>query len=213
MNEPRRGLFADFAAHLFPRAVREGNLRVTYTFCLGGLALTAFLLAFVSGVLLLFYYQPTPGRAYDSILFIEGQVFGGGYVRNVHRLTSDAFLVLLFLHTLRVLLTGAYRRPRELNWVIGFVLLLLSVFEAYTGYLLPMDQLALWATQTGMELVGIVPLGGWIRRLLLPDGPGQALSLLRFYGLHVLVVPMTTLALTSLHFYRIRKDRGALPYL
>lgn len=213
MSAPRRGLVADFAAHLFPRAVREGNLRVTYTFCLGGLALTAFLLSFLSGALLLFYYQPSPGGAYDSILFLEARVFGGRYVRAVHRLTSDAFLVLVFLHTLRVLLTGAYRRPRELNWLVGFALLLLAVFEAYTGYLLPMDQLALWATQTGMELVGVVPLGDWVRRLLLPDGPGQALSLLRFYGLHVLVVPVATLALCALHFYRIRKDRGVLPYL
>jgi quinol-cytochrome oxidoreductase complex cytochrome b subunit len=213
VSVPRRGLFADFAAHLFPRAVRQDDLRLSYTFCLGGLALTAFILSFVSGALLIFYYQPSPDGAYASILYVEGQVFGGRYVRSVHRLTSDAFLVLVFLHTLRVLLTGAFRRPRELNWVIGFVLLLLSVFEAYTGYLLPMDQLALWATQTGMELVGIVPLGDWARRLLLPDGPGQSLSLLRFYGLHVLVVPVTTVVLVALHFYRIRRDRGVLPYL
>ncbi len=155
-------MIREFIAHLFPRIVRAGDLRLRYTFCLGGLALTSCLLSTLSGVLLLFYYRPDPAEAYASILFLETHVVGGAYMRNLHRLTSDAFLVLVFLHTLRVLLTGAFRPPRQLNWVVGFCLLLVSIFEAYTGYLLPMDQLALWATQTGMELVASVPLGGWV---------------------------------------------------
>ena len=122
-------------------------------------------------------------------------------------------LVLLFLHTLRLILTGAYRKPRELNWLIGFTLLCLAIFAAYTGYLLPMDQLSLWATQTGMELVNSTFLGSTALGILVPDGVGQPISLLRFYILHILFVPASLLILSFLHFYRIRKDKGVLPYL
>ena len=203
----------DFLKHLFPRVVQEKNLRLSYTFCLGGLAFSAFLLMLASGMLLLVYYQPTPERAFNSILFLESAVWGGKYLRSLHRLISHVLLVLLFLHTLRVILTGAYHRPRQLNWVIGMLLLLLCVFEAYTGYLLPMDQLAYWATQTGMELLLTAPFGELLRSLLVPDGVGQPLSLLRFYALHIVVVPLAVMLLSMLHFYRVRKNKGVLPYL
>ncbi|CAH2030985.1 cytochrome b N-terminal domain-containing protein [Trichlorobacter ammonificans] len=206
-------MMTDFLKHLFPRVVLEKNLRLSYTFCLGGLAFTAFLLLLLSGLLLVVYYQPTPERAFASILFLEASVPGGAYLRSLHRMASHALLVLVFLHTLRVILTGAYQRPRQLNWVIGFALLCLSLFEAYTGYLLPMDQLAYWATQTGMELLATLPLGESLRRLLVPDGVGQNLSLLRFYALHIVILPLAVLLLCMLHFYRIRKQKGLLPYL
>lgn len=211
MSEQR--LVRDFLAHLFPRVVLERNLRLRYTFCLGGLALTAFLVLVVSGLLLLFYYRPTVEGAYASILFLESSVPGGQYLRSLHRLASHALLVLLFLHTLRVILTGAYRPPRQLNWLIGFALLGLAVFEGYTGYLLPLDQLALWATQTGMELLAALPGGGLLRAFLVPDGIGQPLSLLRFYALHIALIPMAISTLIAVHFYRIRKNKGVLPYL
>lgn len=203
----------DFLKHLFPRVVLKKNLRLTYTFCLGGLAFTTLLVLMISGLLLIFYYQPYAGKAYESILFLEASVPGGAYLRRLHRLSSHVFLVLIFLHTLRVVLTGAYRKPREFNWIIGFALLCMAVFTAYTGYLLPMDQLSLWKTQTGMELIGTVPGGEIIRALLLPDGLGNPLSLLRFYALHIIVLPVAILSLCALHFYRIRKDKGILPYL
>jgi quinol-cytochrome oxidoreductase complex cytochrome b subunit len=203
----------DFLKHLFPRVVLKKNLRLTYTFCLGGLAFTTLLVLMISGLLLIFYYQPYAGKAYESILFLEAAVPGGAYLRRLHRLSSHVFLVLIFLHTLRVVLTGAYRKPREFNWIIGFALLCLAVFTAYTGYLLPMDQLSLWKTQTGMELIGTVPGGDLIRALLLPDGLGNPLSLLRFYALHIVILPVAILSLCALHFYRIRKDKGLLPYL
>jgi quinol-cytochrome oxidoreductase complex cytochrome b subunit len=203
----------DFLRHLFPRVVRERNLRISYTFCLGGMAFSSLLLLAISGMLLVFYYQPTPASAYRSILFLEDAVWGGKYLRSLHRLTSHLFLTLVFLHTLRVVLTGAYGRPRQLNWVIGCGLLALGLFEAYTGYLLPMDQLALWATQTGMELVTTVPFGGAARRMLVPDEVGAPLSLLRFYALHVIMLPLTIFGLSLLHFYRIRRAKGVLPYL
>lgn len=206
-------MVSEFLEHLFPKVVLERNLRTTYTFCLGGLALTAFLLLTVSGTLLLFYYQASPDRAYRSILFLESEVAGGSYLRSVHRLVSHVFLSLVFLHVLRVVLTGACGKPRELNWLTGACLLFLSVFEAYSGYLLPMDQLAYWATQTGMELIATVPLGGIARGILVPDGVGQPISLLRFYALHVFVIPAAIFSIAFLHLYRVRKNKGILPYL
>lgn len=203
----------EFLMHLFPRVVPRKNLTVSYTFCLGGLAFTSFMLLAASGVLLLFYYQASPEKAFSSILFLESSIWGGRYLRSLHRLASHFFLVLILLHTLRVVLTGAYQKPREWNWVLGCGLLLLAVFEAYTGYLLPMDQLALWATQTGMELAATVPMGSFVRGILVPDGVGQPMSLLRFYVLHIMLVPLGVLLLSFLHFYRIRKNKGVLPYL
>jgi quinol-cytochrome oxidoreductase complex cytochrome b subunit len=210
MKQP---IVRDFLQHLFPRFVLEDNLRLRYTFCLGGLALTTFLVLTGSGLLLLFYYQPTTESAYDSILFLEANVYGGRYLRSLHRLSSHALLVLLFLHSLRVVLTGAYRPPRQLNWLIGAALLGLTMLVAYTGYLLPMDQLSLWATQTGMELLATLPGGKVFRSFLAPDGIGQPLSLLRFYALHVAVLPLFMAILIALHFFRIRRQKGILPYL
>lgn len=203
----------DFLKHLFPRVVLKKNLRLTYTFCLGGMALTVLLTLLLSGFLLLFHYQPHPEHAYESILALETQIYGGHYLRSLHRFASHAYLFLLFLHSLRVILTGAYRPPRQMNWWIGFTLLLLSLFTAYTGYLLPMDQLALWATQTGMNLVAELPFGQIIKGILVPDAVGESYSLLRFYVMHILVIPASIITLVALHFYRIRKDKGILPYL
>jgi len=206
-------LFKDFVKHLFPRVVLQQNLTITYTFCLGGLAFSTLLVLAASGLLLLFYYQPAPGQAFNSILFLEASVWGGRYLRSLHRLASHFLLVLLLLHTLRVILTGAYHPPRQLNWLIGATLFGVCLFAAYTGYLLPMDQLAFWAGQTGMELIKTAPFGAVLRELLVPDGVGEPLSLLRFYALHIALLPLALLLLSSLHFYRIRKNKGVLPYL
>ena len=206
-------MFRDFVRHLFPRVVLKRNLTFTYTFCLGGLAFTTLLALMLSGMLLLLYYEPAPERAYASVLALERDVWGGGYIRNLHRLSSHLFLSLIVLHTVRVLLTGAYQRPRQLNWIIGCGLMGLAVFSGYTGYLLPMDQLSYWATQTGMQLLAALPLGSALFGILVPDQVGGALSLLRFYVIHIVVLPFATLLLSGLHFYRVRKNRGVLPYL
>jgi len=206
-------MFMDFIRHLFPRVVLKRNLTFTYTFCLGGLAFSAFLLLCLSGMLLLCHYQPTPDKAFNSILTLERDVWGGLFLRSLHRLSSHSFIVLLFLHSMRVLLTGAYQKPRQLNWLIGSALLVLGLFSGYTGYLLPMDQLAYWATQTGMELLRTLPFGSMLHGILVPDRIAGDLSLLRFYVLHAFVLPFTIMALSSLHFYRIRKNKGVLPYL
>lgn len=203
----------ELVRHMFPRVVSSETLRITYTFCLGGLAFTCMLLLALTGLLLLFYYSPSPTSAHDSIQFLERSVWGGAYVRSLHRLASHSLLVLLALHTLRVILTGAFQAPKKLNWVVGCLLLFACLFEAYTGYLLPMDQLAYWATQTGMELLRILPFGNAIRTILVPDSVGGPLSLLRFYALHVAIVPMSLFAFSMLHFFIIRRQKGVLPYL
>lgn len=203
----------ELVKHLFPRLVRERDLTLAYTYCLGGLAFTAFLVLVVTGVLLLFYYTPSPERAHGSIRFLETSVWGGAYLRSLHRMASHALLLLIALHTLRVILTGAFLHPRRLNWLVGCSLLLLALFGAYTGYLLPMDQLAYWATTTGMELLRALPGGEALHALLVPDGVGGTLTLLRFYALHVVVVPSAILILSMLHFFAIRRQKGLLPYL
>jgi menaquinol-cytochrome c reductase cytochrome b subunit len=206
-------MLKELVKHLFPRLVREGDLRITYTFCLGGLAFTSLLVLTGTGLLLLFYYSPAPQTAHASIQFLETSVWGGAYLRSLHRLSSHALLVLVALHTLRVILTGAFLHPKRMNWLVGCSLLFLSVFAAYTGYLLPMDQLAYWATQTGMELVRALPLGDSLRALLVPDDVGGPLALLRFYALHIVIVPLAMLVLAMLHFFVIRRQRGLLPFL
>jgi len=148
-----------------------------------------------------------------AILFLESSVAGGSYIRALHRMLSHLLLSLVFLHVLRVVLTGAYGGVRERNWMTGAGLMLLALFGAYTGYLLPMDQLSFWATRTGMELLAVAPFGFAVRDLLVPDGVGMPVSLLRFYALHVAVIPGAMFALAMVHFFLIRRNKGVLPYL
>lgn len=205
-------MFKEFIKHLFPRVTLKKNLSFTYTLCLGGLSFTAFIILVISGVLLAIYYIPEPNQAYDSIIFIEENVTGGKYIRNLHRFASNAFLILMFLHILRVILTGAFL-SRKYNWVIGLFLLFLSIFTGYTGYLLPMDQLSYWATQTGAELIKILPFGDYIYNIIIPDTIGGRLSLIRFYALHIIILPFLISTLSFIHFFRVRRDKGVLPYL
>jgi len=214
-DEPRHSnsLFNEFVRHLFPRMIRSKDLKITYTFCLGGMSFTTFIILMITGMLLLFYYRPSVDNAFNSILFIETSVPGGLYVRSLHRLASHALLILIFLHMLRVILTGAFRKPRELNWITGCFLLCFALFEAYSGNFLPMDQAGLWATKTGMELLKIIPFGKIAAEILCPDGAGQPMSLLRFYILHAVLIPLAIIVCSFLHFYHIRQNKGVLPFL
>ena len=205
-------MFKEFIKHLFPKVTIKKNLKISYTLCLGGLSFTAFLILIVSGILLALYYTPEPNNAYNSIIFIEENVSGGKYIRNLHRFASNTFLVLIFLHILRVIYTGAFL-SRKYNWVIGLFLLFFSIFTGYTGYLLPMDQLAFWATQTGAELIKILPFGDYIYNMLIPDGIGGRLTLTMFYILHIIIMPISIIILSFIHFFRVRRDKGVLPYL
>lgn len=200
-----------FLKHIFPKYILKNNLNILYTFCFGGFALTTFLIMLFSGVLLALYYIPTIDNAYESIINLERHVFAGSYIRNLHYLSSICYFSMLFLHTLRVILTSAF--TRGYNFIVGIIILFISLFAGYTGYILPMDQKGYWAGITGIELINILPLGEEITKLIFPDNLMGNLSLIRIYLIHILIVPFSILFLISLHFYKIRKDKGVLPFL
>jgi len=195
--------------HLMPVKVSRHSLKATYSFGLGVIALFLFIELILTGTLLMFYYIPSVERAYPSMLDLMFNVPLGLLLRNMHRWGAHAMVLAVALHMLRVFYTGAYKPPREFNWVVGVVLLLLTLGTSFTGYLLPWDQLSFWAITVGTNIAGAAPwLGGEIRLFLL-GGPevGQA-ALLRFYVLHIMVLPLALIAVISLHLWRVRKDGG-----
>ncbi len=160
-------------------------------------------------MLLLFYYVPSTGQAYDRMLDLRGTVAFGTFLRNMHRWAAHGMVAIVFLHMCRVFLTGAYKKPREFNWVIGVVLLLLTLFASFTGYLLPWDQLAYWAITVGASIAAYAPvLGKDVQFLMLGDYSVGQEALLRFYVLHVVVLPLLITLFVAIHFWRIRKDGG-----
>lgn len=195
--------------HLHPVKVSRKSLRATYSFGLGVIALICFGLLSLTGLLLMFYYTPTIERAYTYILTLQTQVPFGQLLRNLHRWAAHLMVIVVVLHLARVFYTGAYKPPREFNWVIGVILLLLTFGASFTGYLLPWDQLAFWAITVGTSVAGYAPGAGPTLRIFLLGGTevGQE-ALTRFYALHVMLVPMGILLLTSIHIWRVRKDGG-----
>ncbi|HBY06761.1 MAG TPA: cytochrome B6, partial [Chloroflexi bacterium] len=148
-------------------------------------------------------------RAYSYITILQTQVPFGQLLRNLHRWGAHLMVIAVVLHMARVFYTGAYKPPREFNWVVGVVLLLLTLGASFTGYLLPWDQLAFWAITVGTSVASYAPVLGDIMKFILLGGPevGQE-SLTRFYGLHVMIIPAAILLITSLHMWRVRKDGG-----
>jgi quinol-cytochrome oxidoreductase complex cytochrome b subunit len=181
-------------------------------YCLGGVTAFLFVVQGITGILLAFYYQPTAAAAYASIQYIETQVFFGSAIRAIHHWCANGMIVLCIAHMARVFIMGAYKRPRELNWVSGVLLLVLTLVFGFTGYLLPWDQRAFWATTVGSEIAGAIPSIGNLALVLLRVGwnvTGETLS--RFYGLHVIVVPLATVTFMFAHFLMIRRQGIAKP--
>jgi len=201
--------FTNFFLHLHPVKVHRNTLRPIYTLGLGLISLFLFLILIVTGILLMFYYVPSTTQAYDRMLDLRGTVAFGIFLRNMHRWSAHGMVAMVFLHLCRVFLTGAYKKPREFNWVLGVVLLLLTLFMSFTGYLLPWDQLAFWAITVGTSIAGYAPLiGKQMQFVLLGDTTVGQEALLRFYVLHVAVLPALLVLLIAIHFWRIRKDGG-----
>src|SRR5689334_18914827 len=201
--------FTNFFLHLHPVKVHRHTLRPVYTLGLGLMSLFLFLILIATGVLLMFYYVPSTQQAYDRMLDLRGTVAFGIFLRNMHRWSAHGMVAMVFLHLCRVFLTGAYKKPREFNWVIGVMLLLLTLFMSFTGYLLPWDQLAFWAITVGTSIAAYAPLiGKDIQFLLLGDATVGQEALLRFYVLHVAVLPSILVLMIAIHFWRIRKDGG-----
>ena len=201
--------FTNFFLHIQPVRVSRQALRPTYTLGLGLISFFLFVILTVTGVLLMFYYVPATAQAYDRMLDLRSSVAFGIILRNMHRWAAHGMVACVFLHMCRVFLTGAYKPPREFNWVIGVVLFLLTLFSSFTGYLLPWDQLAFWAITVGTSIAGYAPfVGKAIKFILLGDVTVGQEALLRFYVLHVVVLPLILVIFVAVHFWRIRKDGG-----
>ncbi len=195
--------------HLFPTKVRKRMLGLGATWYLGTLTLGTFIVLVVTGVLLMLYSHPSVPLAYSDVKDLQFAVSSGLFLRNLHRWSAHAMVFLAFAHMFRVFYRGAYRAPREFNWVVGVVLLLLTLLLSYTGYLLPWDQLAFWAITVGTNIASAVPLlGDKIRFLLLGGNLVNANALLRFYVLHTVILPLAAFLFLAVHFWRIRKDGG-----
>ncbi|MCK4727105.1 MAG: cytochrome b N-terminal domain-containing protein, partial [Anaerolineales bacterium] len=181
-------------------------------YCLGGITAFLFVVQGLTGIMLAFYYKPTPDAAYASIQFIESQVRFGASIRMVHHWAANGMIVLCIAHMLRVFIMGAFKPPRELNWVSGALLLTLTLAFGFTGYLLPWDQRAFWATTVGSEIAGGIPVIGSLALIFLRVGWSVTeLTLSRFYALHILALPLATVGLMLLHFLMVRKQGIAKP--
>ncbi len=181
-------------------------------YCLGGITLALFIIQAVTGIMLAFYYKPTPEEAYASIQYIENNVYFGAGIRSIHHWAANGMIIMCVAHMARVFIMGAYGRPRELNWVSGVFLLLLTLVFGFTGYLLPWDQRAFWATTVGSEIVGATPAVGDLALVFLRVGwDVTAETLSRFYALHVIVVPIATMLFMGGHFLMVRRQGIAEP--
>lgn len=195
--------------HLAPVKVRRRALDFAVTWYLGTLSLGCFLILVGTGILLMLYYHPSVPQAYADMKDLQFVVSAGVFLRNLHRWSAHAMVLLVFAHMFKVFYRGAYRPPREFNWVIGVVLLMVTLFLSYTGYLLPWDQLAFWAITVGSNILSAVPvLGAKIRFLILGGHTVNANALLRFYVLHCVILPLIAFLFLAIHFWRIRKDGG-----
>ena len=207
-----RRYLRNFLLHFRPASVPEPAVRFTLSWGLGGSALVTLILLFLSGFLLKFVYEPSLGGAYGSIVALNEQVPLGRLLRNLHRWSGYALLLVAFLHFLRVFYTSAFLRPRRANWLVGLVLLGIVTLSNFTGYLLPWDQISYWAVTISTSTLDYLPLlGPDLKRWVLGGAePGQA-TLLNFYALHTAVLPVALLFLVSFHFWRIRKAGGIVP--
>jgi quinol-cytochrome oxidoreductase complex cytochrome b subunit len=195
--------------HLHPVKVKRHGVKLSYTLCLGGLSFFLFILLTITGIFLMFYYTPSAETAYADIEALSTNVAFGSMVRNLHRWGAHLMVLSVFLHMSRVFYHGAYKPPREFNWVVGVVLLFLTLLLSFSGYLLPWDQLALWAVTVGTNMAGFVPVvGAQVKFALLAGVEVSAATLLRFYVLHVLALPFILVLFLAVHFWRVRKDGG-----
>jgi quinol-cytochrome oxidoreductase complex cytochrome b subunit len=214
-------VFNNVFLHLHAVRTHRWSLRWATTAGLGIASVAAFLITLVTGILLMFYYKPYPEVAYESMKDIHFVVPTGRFVRNVHRWAANLMVVTVILHMARAFYTAAYRAPREFNWLIGMALLVTTLGLSFTGYLLPWDQLAYWAITIGANIaqsprevtdaIGMTETfdpGGLQRLLLLGSDTVGEEALIRFYLLHVMLLPLVLAMLMSVHFWRVRKDGG-----
>jgi cytochrome b-561 len=200
-------MISSFFLHIHAARVSRHVIKPAYTFALGLIAVILFIVLSVTGLALMLYYVPYPPEAYRSMKDLQFVVTFGIVLRNMHRWSAHAMVFIVFLHMCRVFWTGSYKSPREFNWVIGVLLLLVTLGLSFTGYLLPWDQLAFWAITVGTNIAAYAPLlGNQIKYLLLGGHVIGPTTLLRFYVLHCVMLPVAMVWLVSLHIWRVRKD-------
>jgi cytochrome b-561 len=205
-------MISSFFLHVHSAKVRRHSLRASYTLGLGLVSFYLFLVLVVTGVALMLYYTPHPPEAYRSMKDLQFVVTFGPVLRNMHRWAAHAMVAAVFLHMCRVFFTGAYKPPRQFNWVLGVGLFLLTLGLSFTGYLLPWDQLAYWAITVGSNIAGYAPwVGDDVKYLLLGGHVIGSGALLRFYVLHCVILPTVAMTLVAVHFFRVRKDGLSAP--
>ncbi len=216
-------IFDNIWLHLHPVRIPRISARLTHTFCLGGLTFFFFIVLTVTGVLLMFYYRPTVESAYNDMKDLEFAVTLGMFLRNLHRWSAHLMVFFVIGHMARVFLTASYKPPREFNWIVGVILLTLTLLLSVSGYLLPWDQLAIWAITVGTNMAAATPIMGAEGPFALANADndarfqtlgghfvGQA-TLLRFYVLHCVALPLAAAAFMIVHFWRVHKDGFAVP--
>ena len=210
-RERRRTVLNTLILHIHPTTVPEATIRYTHTWGLGGMGLVLFLLQALTGLLLMFSYEPVPGQAYQSILSLKSGILFGQFVRNIHHWSANALVVVALLHLLRVFFTGGFRGARQFNWIVGLCLLLFVLFSNFTGYLLPWDQLAYWAVTIMTGMLASRPCAGILLQRVLTGGSeiGPA-TLVNFYTLHTTVLPILFVIFMPWHFWRVRKAGGVV---
>lgn len=214
-REAGDSIVRNFLLHWFPAKVSKESLSWSYSFWLGTVSAVLFLILTLTGTVLMFLYVPSVERAYLSVKDLEYTVSFGWFLRGLHRISAHLMVAVVFLHMVRVFLTGAYKngtatnQNRPVNWIVGVVLLLVTLFLSFTGYLLPWDQLAYWAITVGTNIASAAPVvGDWMRFILLGGNTIEQNTLIRFYVLHCFFLPLIVLALFSYHMWRVRKDGG-----
>jgi cytochrome b6 len=217
------GVLTNVFFHLHPAKVNRDAVRYNYTWGMGGITFYLFLVLTITGVLLMFYYHPSKVQAYRDIVYLMNDVPFGRLLRNMHRWAAHLMIIGVWLHMFRVFLTGSYKKPREFNWCVGVVLLVLTMLLSFTGYLLPDDQLGFWAVTVGTNMARATPLLGHegpfgaqlgmtayndVRFALLGGSIVDANALLRAYIWHCLAIPLIAATFMGVHFWRVRKDGG-----
>ena len=207
--------------HLQPAKVNRDSIRFGFTWGMGGITLYLFIVLTITGVFLMFYYHPTKGQAYQDIMYLHNDVPFGGLLRNMHRWGAHLMVITVWLHMFRVFLTGSYKSPREFNWSVGVICLVLTLLLSFTGYLLPDDQLGFWAVTVGTNMARATPLLGHegpfgpqlgmtayndVRFALLGGSIVDANALLRAYIWHCIAIPLILSIFLAVHFWRVRKD-------
>src|SRR5580692_9165687 len=205
--EHRTGLIGGIQHFLYEEIPHSSGWHQVF----GSMALFLFMVQTFTGILLAFNYAPTPGEAYNSLRYILTELTGGSLIRGLHHWGASMIIVVVVLHMVQVFLYGAYKKPRETTWMIGVVLLLVTLAYGLTGYLLPWDNRAYWGTTVTTQIAAMSPgIGAYLTQLLgAADGVG-VVTFARFYAVHVLILPPATILLVALHVYLVRKH-GVAP--